>query len=42
MVACLCGLGLLVYGVYAGLEANQGKDFRYWLIGDWVRSIVPA
>ena len=24
------------------LEANQGKDFRYWLVGDWVRSIVPA
>ena len=32
----------LVYGVYGGLEANQGKEFKYWLIGDWVRSIIPA
>jgi uncharacterized Tic20 family protein len=28
----------LVYGVYGGLEANQGKDFRYWLIGDWLKT----
>jgi len=32
----------LVYGVYGGLEANQGKPFRYWLIGGWVQNIVPA
>ena len=32
----------LIYGVYGGLEANQGKEFRYWLIGDWVKKIVPA
>jgi uncharacterized Tic20 family protein len=28
----------LIYGVYGAIEANQGKDFRYWLIGDWVAS----
>jgi uncharacterized Tic20 family protein len=32
----------LIYGVYGGLEANQGKEFRYWLIGDWVKKIVPG
>lgn len=38
----LMPLVALVYGVYGGLEANQGKEFKYWLIGDWVRGIVPA
>lgn len=32
----------LIYGIYAGLESNQGKDFRYWLVGDWVKKIVPG
>jgi hypothetical protein len=27
----------LVYGVLAGIQCYQGTDFRYWLIGDWVR-----
>jgi uncharacterized Tic20 family protein len=26
--------------IYAGIETNQGKDFRYWLVGDWVRGIL--
>ena len=42
IVLALMPLVALVYGVYGGLETNQGKDFRYWLIGDWVRNIVPA
>lgn len=29
----------IVYGVIAGIETARGEDFRYWLIGDWVRSI---
>ncbi|OGO21833.1 MAG: hypothetical protein A2Y54_09250 [Chloroflexi bacterium RBG_16_51_16] len=28
----------LVYGVIAGVQTSQGQDFKYWLIGDWVRS----
>jgi uncharacterized protein len=28
----------LVYGVIGAIQTNQGQDFRYWLIGDWVRS----
>lgn len=27
-----------VYGVVGALKTSQGDDFRYWLIGDWVRS----
>jgi uncharacterized Tic20 family protein len=27
----------LVYGVIAGIKCGQGDDFRYWLVGDWVR-----
>jgi uncharacterized Tic20 family protein len=34
----LMPLVALIYGVYGGVEANQGKDFRYWLIGDWLHS----
>lgn len=26
-----------VYGVVAAIKTSQGEDFRYWLIGDWVR-----
>lgn len=30
-------LGSLIYGVYAGIKCSHGEDFRYWLVGDWVR-----
>lgn len=32
----LLPVAALFYGVYAGVETAQGRDFRYWLIGDWV------
>jgi uncharacterized Tic20 family protein len=28
----------IVYAIIAAVKTNQGEDFRYWLIGDWVRS----
>ena len=28
----------VVYGVIAGVQTSQGQDFKYWLIGDWVRN----
>lgn len=43
--ACLLTLipiGALGYGVFAGIEASQGKDFKYWLIGDWVRGTLES
>jgi uncharacterized Tic20 family protein len=33
-------LGALVYGVIGGVQTAQGQDFKYWLIGDWVRNTM--
>jgi uncharacterized Tic20 family protein len=38
--ACLVSLiplAALMYGIVGAVDCNNGKDFRYWLIGDWVR-----
>jgi uncharacterized Tic20 family protein len=43
--ACIFSLLPLVslgYGVYAGVQTNQGQDFKYWLIGDWVRGTLTG
>ncbi|NWF64678.1 MAG: DUF4870 domain-containing protein [Chloroflexi bacterium] len=42
-VACVISampLVALVYGVYGGIQCNQGADFKYWLIGDWFRNTL--
>ncbi len=36
-VISLLPLGALVYAVMGAVQCNNGQDFRYWLIGDWVR-----
>ena len=36
----LVPLAALIYGVIGAIETSQGKDFKYWLIGDWVRGIL--
>jgi hypothetical protein len=36
-VISLLPLGAMVYGVIGAVQCNNGQDFRYWLIGDWVR-----
>ncbi len=44
-VACVLSfipLGALVYGVIGAIECSQGKDFSYWLVGDWVRGTLEA
>lgn len=33
----LIPLGAVVYGVVGGVQCSQGNDFRYWLVGEWVR-----
>ena len=41
--ACLISLvplAAVVYGVIAGVQCSQGQDFKYWLIGDWVRGTL--
>ena len=37
ILASLIPLAALVYGVIGGIQVSQGQDFRYWLVGDWVR-----
>jgi len=44
-IACLISaipLVALGYGVYGAIETNQGKDFKYWLIGDWIRNTLTG
>jgi len=38
VIISLIPLGALVYGVIAGIKCSKGEDFRYWLIGNWVRN----
>ena len=40
-LACIFGLlpvFALVYGTFAGIKVNQGRDFDYWLVGGWVKN----
>jgi uncharacterized protein len=30
----------LIYGIIGGVKVNNGEDFRYWQVGDWVRDIL--
>lgn len=35
-------LGALIYGVIGGVQVSQGQDFKYWLVGDWVRGTLTG
>jgi uncharacterized Tic20 family protein len=39
LVSLLPGAAL-VYGVIGGLQTYEGRDFKYWLVGDWVRGAL--
>lgn len=41
-VVALMPLAALIYGVIAGVQTNEGRDFQYWLIGDWVRGTLTG
>ncbi len=44
-LACLVSLlpiGALVYGIVGALQTYQGQDFKYWLVGDWVRGTLTG
>jgi hypothetical protein len=39
-LACIISLlpiAAMIYGVVGAIQCNNGRDFKYWLIGDWVR-----
>ncbi len=42
LVFTLLPLGALIYGIVGGVQCNQGQDFKYWLIGDWVRGTLTG
>jgi uncharacterized Tic20 family protein len=39
-VISLVPVAALVYGVVGAVQCNSGQDFRYWQVGDWVRSTL--
>lgn len=44
-LACLLSLVPAVapiYGIVAAVKTSQGEDFKYWLVGDWVRSTLKG
>ena len=41
--ACIISLMPLIalgYSIYGGIQTSQGQDFKYWLVGDWVRGTL--
>ena len=42
LVISLIPLGGVVYGIIGGIQCSQGQDFRYWLVGDWVRGTLTG
>ena len=43
--ACIISAMPLValgYGIYGGIQTSQGQDFKYWLVGDWMRSTLTG
>ena len=42
LLLALLPLGALVYGIVGGIQVSQGQDFKYWLIGDWVRGTLTG
>lgn len=41
-IFALLPLVALIYGTYGGIQVNNGQDFKYWMIGDWVRSTLTG
>jgi uncharacterized protein len=42
LVLSLVPVAALVYGVIGALQCNQGRDFQYWLVGEWTRGILTG
>jgi uncharacterized Tic20 family protein len=36
-ILSLVPFAALVYGVVAAIQCSEGVNFKYWLVGDWVR-----
>jgi uncharacterized Tic20 family protein len=42
LVFALLPLGALIYGIVGAVQVSQGQDFKYWLVGDWVRGTLTG
>ena len=42
VLAMLMPVVSIVYGVVAAVQTSQGRDFKYWLVGDWVRGTLTG
>jgi uncharacterized membrane protein len=42
VVASLLPVAALAYGIIGGIQTSQGQDFKYWLVGDWVRGTLTS
>lgn len=38
----LIPVGAIVYGIVGAVQCSQGQNFRYWLVGDWVRGTLTG
>jgi uncharacterized protein len=38
----LLPIGALIYGIVGAIQVNQGQDFKYWLVGDWMRGTLTG
>jgi uncharacterized protein len=41
-ILALLPLGAVVYGIIGAVQTSQGQDFKYWLVGDWVRGTLTG
>lgn len=42
LIISLAPIVALIYGIVGAIQCNAGQDFKYWLIGDWVRSTLTG
>ena len=41
-ILVLMPVGALIYGIVGAVQVSQGQDFKYWLVGDWVRGMLTG
>jgi uncharacterized Tic20 family protein len=41
-ILALLPVGALIYGVIGAIQVSNGQDFKYWLVGDWVRGTLTG
>jgi len=42
IVLTLAMIAAPIYSIIGAVQCNSGQDFKYWLIGDWVRSTLTG